>query len=82
MTSYDSITSYMAAPISPNLTSIPASLIPVFVASFTASKSLSYLGLKATVKAVSIILPHIYVPKSILQTSSYSIVVWSPLFGV
>lgn len=32
-------------------------LIPVFVASLTASRSLSYFGLKVTVKAQSIILP-------------------------
>jgi len=50
--------SCMAAPISPSLTSIPASLIPVLVASLTASKSLSYFGLKATVKALSMILPY------------------------
>jgi len=45
----------MAAPIYENLASIPAYLIPVLVASLTDSKSLSYIGLKATVKAVSII---------------------------
>jgi hypothetical protein len=63
----------MAAPISDNLTSIPASFIPVFVASFTASSKVSYLGLKATVKAQSIIYPSTWHPKSILLTSSYSI---------
>jgi len=76
------MTSYIADPISHNLTSIPASLTPVIVASFTHSNSLSYLGLKATVKAQSIILPSTYVPKSILQTSSSSIVVISPGLGV
>jgi hypothetical protein len=72
----------MAAPISHNLTSIPDSLRPVFVESFTHSKSLSNLGLKATVKAQSIILPSTWVPKSILHTSSYYIVVKSPGLGV
>lgn len=43
--------------MSPSLTSIPASLIPVLVESLTASNSLSYLGLNATVNALSIILP-------------------------
>jgi hypothetical protein len=47
----------MAAPMSHNLTSIPASFIPVLVASLTANKSGSYLGLNATVKAQSIIRP-------------------------
>lgn len=47
----------MAAPTSPNRTSIPASLIPASVASFVAINKLSYLGLNATVKALSIIHP-------------------------
>ena len=56
-TSYDSITSWMAAPISHSLTSIPDSLMPVLVASRTASSSLSYLGLNVNVNAQSIIRP-------------------------
>lgn len=64
------MTSKMAAPISPNLTSMPAYFIPSFVLAFTASKSLPNLGLKATVNAQSIILPFTWQPKSILQTSS------------
>lgn len=68
--------------MSPSLTSTPAVLIPVFVASRAASTSGSNYGLNATVNAESTIHPFTYVPKSILQTSSYSIVVVSPLFGV
>lgn len=41
---------------------------PAFVASLTALKSGSNFGSKATVKALSIILPFIWVPKSALQT--------------
>lgn len=37
---------------------------PVFVAAFTASRSGSYFGLKATVKALSTMRPPICVPKS------------------
>lgn len=66
--------SSITAPMSLNLASIPAAFIPLFVASLAASNNLSYCGLKATVKAVSIIKPFTYVPKSILHTSSYSIV--------
>ncbi len=66
----------MAAPMSHNLTSIPASLIPVLVASFTANNRGSNLGLNATVNAQSIIWPLTYVPKSILHTSSYSKMYW------
>jgi len=40
-TSYDSIVSCIAAPISFNLASIPASLIPVSVAALTAANKLS-----------------------------------------
>lgn len=53
-TSWDSITSYIASPISDNLTSIPAVLTPVIVASLTAySKGLNFSS-KATVNAESI----------------------------
>lgn len=61
---------------------MPAYLIPVLVASLTASSNLSYVGLNATVNAVSIIRPLICVPKSILHTSSYPITVLSPGLGV
>ena len=72
----------MAAPTSPKRTSIPASLIPVSVASFAAISKLSYFGLNATVNALSIIHPSTYVPKSILQTSSYPKIVLSPELGL
>eukprot|EP01018_Ginkgo_biloba_P039003 Gb_20448 [translate_table: standard] len=70
-TSYDSITSWIAAPISHKRTSMPASLIPVFVASLEASSSGSNMGLNATVKAQSTICPSTCVPKSSFMTSSY-----------
>ena len=63
-------------------TSIPASLTPVFVASFAACASASYVGLKWTVHALSMMRPLTWVPKSILQTSSYCSTVLSPLLGV
>ena len=61
---------------------MPDSMTPYRVASFVAIKRLSNFGLKATENAQSIIKPSTCEPKSILQTSSYSIVVKSPLFGV
>ena len=56
-TSYDSITSCITLPISPILTSIPASFIPAFVAYFVAKSKLSYFGLNATENAQSITKP-------------------------
>lgn len=53
--------------------SMPASRMPVFVASCTALTNGSYLSLKVRVNAQSMILPFTWVPKSILQTSSYCI---------
>ena len=44
-------------------TSIPASLTPVFVASFAACASASYVGLKWTVHALSMMRPLTWVPK-------------------
>jgi len=73
---------YIAAPISPILTSTEAYLIPSLVLALTASSNWSYLESKATVNAESIILPFIWQPKSILQTSDYWSTVWSPVLGV
>lgn len=47
----------MASPTSDNLTSIPAVLIPVIVASYVDSRRGLNLGSKATVKAESIKYP-------------------------
>eukprot|EP00982_Pelagococcus_subviridis_P008937 30890-Pelagococcus_subviridis.AAC.8 len=63
-------------------TSIPDSFIPHSVASLTASRSGSYLGVKVFVNAQSMMRPLICVPKSNLMTSSLSTTVSSPPFGV
>ncbi|KAL7550032.1 hypothetical protein ACHAWF_014733 [Thalassiosira exigua] len=76
------MTSCTVSPTSHSLTSIPAALIPAYVASFTASSSGSYFGLNATVHAQSMILPSICVPKSTFMTSSYARTVSSPQLGV
>jgi hypothetical protein len=55
--SFYMFTSWIASPISHICTSMPAALMPVLVASFTAARRGSNLGSKATVHAQSIMRP-------------------------
>jgi hypothetical protein len=55
--SFYMFTSWIASPISHICTSMPAALMPVLVASFTAARRGSNLGSKETVHAQSIMRP-------------------------
>ncbi|KAL4858381.1 hypothetical protein ACK3TF_001365 [Chlorella vulgaris] len=63
-------------------TSMPLSRTPVLVASRTASSRGLYRGLKATVKALSMMRPLIWRHPPSFMTSSYCSTVLSPLLGV
>ena len=82
VTSWLSMTSWMAPPISPRRASMPAARMPALVAARTASRSGSNCGSNATVHAQSMMWPLICTPKSTFITSPAPSTVSSPGLGV